>query len=114
MKYYKIENNIIIEKHPNNGPGLIEGPDNWICGMISDGNSGFVAPPIPFEQKIANVRNTRNAKLRDSDWSDLPNCRLTDAKKIEWATYRDLLFDLPATLNESNIDNFTWPVEPQE
>ena len=48
--------------------------------------------------------------LKESDWTQLTDSPLTDAKKTEWATYRQKLRDLPAT--ESDYDNPTWPTEP--
>ena len=46
---------------------------------------------------------------------DYPN--LSESKKNEWITYRQLLRDLPLNANpsvdeESELINITWPVEP--
>ncbi len=65
---------------------------------------GFVLSPIN------SLRVVRDGKLTDSDWTQLPDSALTDAKKTEWATYRQKLRDLPAT--ETNYENPTWPTEP--
>ena len=56
------------------------------------------------------VIDKRNRRLQASDWTQIPDSPLTDAKKTEWATYRQKLRDLPAT--ESDYDNPTWPTEP--
>lgn len=39
-------------------------------------------------------RTERNKMLADSDWTQLPDSPLTDAKKAEWATYRQALRDI--------------------
>ena len=43
--------------------------------------------------------------------SDSP---LTDAKRTEWATYRQSLRDAPVTnASITNIDDAVWPTKPQ-
>ena len=39
-------------------------------------------------------RNRRNGYLADSDWTQASDSPLTDAKKQEWATYRQQLRDM--------------------
>jgi len=55
------------------------------------------------------LRKRRNELLLNSDYTQLPDSPLGDAKKQEWATYRQALRDLPTTADPSNI---TWPTEP--
>ena len=40
------------------------------------------------DRALDDLRIVRTKLLDKSDWTDLPNCPLTDAKKTEWATYR--------------------------
>ena len=59
------------------------------------------------------LREQRDKKLEDSDWtqaSDYPST-LTDAKKAEWASYRQSLRDLPATADMRSWPS-VWPTEP--
>lgn len=58
------------------------------------------------------LRLERNRLLVESDAYVLPDRWATydDAKKNEWATYRQLLRDLPA--NTSDPFNPIWPVKP--
>lgn len=42
------------------------------------------------------VRMIRNQMLTDSDWTQLPDCPLSDAKRQEWAEYRVYLRDFPS------------------
>jgi len=62
------------------------------------------------------LRRERNQKLMDSDWtqaSDYPSFifPLSDAKRAEWATYRQSLRDLPATADMAAWQD-VWPAEP--
>ena len=42
-------------------------------------------------------RGSRNDLLFESDWTQLTDAPLTDAKKIEWKNYRQALRDMPTT-----------------
>jgi len=46
------------------------------------------------------LRRDRDEMLMRSDWTQLPNSGLSEAKKIEWETYRQALRDLPETMTE--------------
>jgi hypothetical protein len=53
------------------------------------------------------IRNIRNAKLKESDWTQLLNSPVdVDA----WSTYRQALRDVPQ--QEGFPWNITWPEEP--
>lgn len=58
---------------------------------------------------IDSLRDRRNQMLSASDWTQSPDSPLTDAKKAEWATYRQQLRDLPSTADPANP---TWPTKP--
>ncbi len=66
------------------------------------------------ESHMANLREERNQKLVASDWTQAPDypVPLTDAKKAEWATHRQSLRNLPATVDISLWPD-VWPTEPQ-
>jgi hypothetical protein len=60
------------------------------------------------------LRNKRNALLKESDWTQLNDCPLSDTKKAEWQTYRQALRDLPADYQDTNnIDEVAFPSLPQ-
>ena len=71
---------------------------------------------------LAEVKDYRNAQLVWSDWTRLDDVTLTTDKKAEWATYRQALRDLPATIAaDANLtakalaDNHShsaWPTKP--
>ena len=56
--------------------------------------------------KWAEVRNYRNALLRESDWRALSDVTLSDA----WRTYRQELRDIPSA--QSDPFNITYPTPP--
>lgn len=55
------------------------------------------------------VRRTRDQKLKDSDYTQLGDAPLTDAEKLNWATYRQALRNIT---NQSSPDSIQWPQEP--
>ena len=66
------------------------------------------------ESNMDNLREERDQKLIDSDWTQAPDhsSPLGDAKKAEWATYRQSLRNLPATADISLWPD-VWPTEPE-
>lgn len=60
------------------------------------------------------LRNKRNALLKESDWTQVNDCPLSDPQKAEWQTYRQALRDLPADYQDTdNIDDVAFPSLPQ-
>ena len=73
------------------------------------------------------IIDKRNSKLRDSDWTQIPDSPLTAEKKAEWAAYRQALRDIPNKLrNHENyvsdeeshpyngsIMNWSYPTKPE-
>jgi len=59
------------------------------------------------------LRKNRNALLRESDWTSLPDVVSirSEAWSVAWRTYRQQLRDLPATIVEG-VD-VVWPPLPQ-
>ena len=88
-----------IYKNVKAGEGYVEGSystDNYI---IVDGEPVAKEATVISEQnkKQAQIDLTaqRNSLLQGSDWTQVIDNPLTDAKKIEWQTYRQTLRDLP-------------------
>ena len=61
-------------------------------------------------RSLDDLRAFRALKLKSSDWTQAADSPLSDAKKAEWATYRQQLRDLPA--NTTDPANPTWPTPP--
>jgi len=59
-------------------------------------------------EQAKNVREQRNAKLAECDWTQLDD--FAGGKKLEWATYRQALRDVPAQTGFPWTVN--WPVAP--
>lgn len=97
------QDNKVIERGFGNviPDGCVE--DN---GQYEDCNS-----PPPEEIVVLNVKNTRNNLLQQSDWTQIPNCPLTDAKQQEWAIYRQELRDISS--QSGYPFNVIWPVKPE-
>ena len=90
------------------GESIIEGHYDRATQKIVDGEVVTYTPD--FWQDI---RNKRNTLLRESDWTQMSDSPLSDAKKTEWATYRKSLRDLPTSNSSaSSYDDVTFPSEP--
>lgn len=61
------------------------------------------------DSAMANIRGQRNQLLKDCDWTQIADC--TIPKKTEWATYRQALRDLPATVTDPRTFA-DWPHNP--
>jgi hypothetical protein len=60
-----------------------------------------------------NMRTVRNGLLQECDITQLADAPLTDAKKAEWATYRQALRDMPITnASATTYEEITWPEKP--
>ena len=57
-------------------------------------------------------RQKRNDLLAASDWTQFNDSPLAAEKKVEWATYRTALRDLPSHSNWPNLVNDDWPTKP--
>jgi hypothetical protein len=59
------------------------------------------------------LRLHRNKKLQACDWTQGVDSPLTDAKKTEWANYRQSLRNLPNGLTLNSIEDIVWPTQPE-
>lgn len=57
------------------------------------------------------LRTQRNMRLSRSDWTQGADSPLTDAKKAEWATYRQALRDMVCE-DYNGWAEVTWPAKP--
>lgn len=61
------------------------------------------------------TRRRRDLLLMECDWTQGVDSPLSEAKKTEWATYRQALRDIPANwdiVNTPTLD-ITWPSKPE-
>lgn len=102
-----------------NGEGVIEvqmgdivkNPDGSFTQLWIDGE-------IPLEEKrFRFMERTRLNLLSQTDWTQTLDSPLSDAKKAEYATYRQALRDLPTTIDWNTIQSeseINWPKPPGE
>lgn len=72
-------------------------------------NGGFVKKVKPPIDPLINIRIIRNSILKECDWTQVLDVALSPEKKVEWATYRQLLRDFPETCDPLNP---IWPTQP--
>lgn len=72
-----------------------------------------VAPVVTTDEQY--IRERRNKLLQLSDWTQGADSPLTDAKKAEWATYRQALRDLSTTYPFATTAkaSVVWPTKPE-
>lgn len=75
---------------------------------------------INYNLEWHDIEVRRDIRLAASDWTQLPDSPLSDAKKAEWAVYRQALRDIPSkwpadvnktTTNPHDTSNI-FPVQP--
>ena len=83
-------------------------PDGTISMSPSDfGVSYSVVGPI---LELMMLREERDSRLAESDWTQYNDSPLSGSKKTEWATYRQALRDI--TESTQSIFSVTWPTKP--
>lgn len=88
--------------------------DRYDAALIEHQAEIAAAKPTASEA----MRYERDARLRSTDWTQMADSPLTDAKKTEWATYRQSLRDVPSNNPSPSFDDdgaltgVTWPTEP--
>ena len=95
--------------------GNIQGEYQLSCKKWNGSEVVDYTPPYISGTNESQIRQLRNQLLIASDWTQVPDSPLTDAKKAEWATYRQQLRDMMSsyTDSESNtVENTTFPTPP--
>ena len=62
---------------------------------------------------FTHIREERDRRLSNCDWTQGSDSPLSDSDKTSWATYRQSLRDVPS--NNSSVTDYadvTWPTEP--
>ena len=88
--------------------GIIEGSYQANEFIITNGEA-----VVRTDNTLEILRLKRDALLTASDWTQVNDSPLTDAKKAEWATYRQALRDLPSQYSDNdNFDDVVFPTQP--
>jgi hypothetical protein len=78
------------------------------------GAISIVTDPVKFQKKreywLPRLREDRNKRLSESDWTQISDAPLTEDQKTAWRTYRQSLRDLPASTNDPSRP--VWPSRP--
>ncbi|MCG8531974.1 MAG: phage tail assembly chaperone [Desulfovibrionales bacterium] len=83
--WVEVVDNEIVTYMESSAPQVVQ--------FVADG--GVIQDYVEPVMTSSEVRSKRDELLRQSDWSVLPDAPLTDAKKLEWKTYRQKLRDIP-------------------
>ena len=62
------------------------------------------------EMDLNEVRQVRNQKLAETDWTRMDDNGLSDSAKASWATYRQSLRDI--TDSATSLADEPWPTKP--
>ena len=80
-----------------------------------------ITPVNTPEYKMQELKLERNRMLAYCDWTQANDSPLSDAKKKEWATYRQALRDITKTVDvdsitligaEINVSSVNFPTKP--
>lgn len=59
------------------------------------------------------VRTIRDGRLKQSDWTQVPDSPLTAEQRSEWQMYRQRLRDLPSDYaHVTSLEDVIWPEPP--
>lgn len=82
--------------------------NNKVIAVVDGAITLQEKPPSEVSHTWQTIRFTRNMLLSDSDHTQLPDYPAD--LKSQWATYRQLLRDIPQTY--SNVSDVIWPTKP--
>lgn len=83
--------------------------DAW-CVNVSVTPHVVEKKTLPAFDHWVSLRTKRTNLLKACDWTQAPDSPLSDAKKTEWATYRQALRDVPTNTTDPKV--VVWPTEP--
>ena len=82
---------------------------NWVWVYTAvDWDADAIAAATEAQWKL--VRDERNKRLFECDWTQLPDAPLTDEQKAAWQAYRQALRDVTQQADPFEI---VWPVKPE-
>lgn len=72
-----------------------------------------VVPDDMDDYRLNKLRQRRNQTLQESDWTQQPDIPMSDELRAQWATYRQALRDLPASVGTPVPETVTFPDKPE-
>lgn len=110
------EDGVVRNLASNTNMGAIEGHVTNLSGykvdLTTDPHS-IIDKPADTINIAEHIRHVRTGILKWCDWTIGADSPLSDSKKAEWQTYRQALRDLPSTNTATEVDNITWPSQPE-
>lgn len=109
MKAHVIENGLVVNTIVVDSldflPNLVSAEDGGAIGNRYE-NGLFVAPEPDINKAALEIREQRNQKLKDTDWTQVADAPVDQAA---WAAYRQALRDVP---QQTGFPwEVQWPVE---
>lgn len=83
---------------------------NWVWKWVVVDMDDEQKAAIDAQQAQA-VRDTRNKRIADSDWTQLDDTPVGNAGKLAWASYRQALRDI--TAQPGFPWDIQWPTKPE-
>jgi hypothetical protein len=78
-------------------------------------NFDFLWEEDTKENALNAIRDMRNDKLRECDWTQFAGSPISAEKKAEWDTYRQALRDLPLNIVDARYpQDIIWPTQPSK
>ena len=110
MRAHVIENGVVVNTIEVESldvlPDLVEATEGGI-GWTYDGEN-FTKPTDSSIEQAKSVREQRNQKLNESDWTQIAD---STADKTAWVTYRQALRNVPTQTGFPNT--VVWPTYPE-
>lgn len=113
----------LTEIHGNNIPNdVVEITQNQHSQLLEAQSQGKIIQPDENGFPVAvdrpaysptweDIRQERNIRLSNSDWTQLADAPLTVNQKTAWTVYRQSLRDIPENFQTPEV--VVWPVVPQ-
>lgn len=104
----------MLDKNVHTGMGYINGFVADINRKQVNVSTLEIEDKVIVEDWVEYMRTRRTQLLKACDWTQGADSPLTDAKKTEWATYRQALRDITiSNPNPTGRDSITWPTQPE-
>lgn len=87
-------------------PDTFSNVEDYLSSISEPSISSSVEKEIIWDQ----LRLKRDRLIASTDWTQMPDAPLDDAKKAEFTAYRQALRDIPQTY--SDPDAVVWPEKP--
>tara|TARA_R100001509_G_scaffold101269_1_gene59257 strand:- start:2586 stop:3062 length:477 start_codon:yes stop_codon:yes gene_type:complete len=102
--------NLYLSAQSKEEPELIDGV--WTLGWET---FEVTQEAIDMETETLNeqMRHFRNAKLLESDWTQVSDSALSSEAQTAWRTYRTALRNLPDHENWPRLADDDWPTKPE-